>query len=277
MASRGAARPQILRASAILKQLPARRFQSTAPAPAAAAATTTPATDAVAPTSTPALPDSLDTLDLTSSIYDLPEHIGYLKSLGLDYGWGPTAVVEWTLEHIHVLAGTPWWVSIALTAIAFRIVLLKPYMGAADNAAKMAKVAPITKPLTAKMQELSRLKDTTGMMMARREIQVVNQKAGIKMYKSFVPMLQMFIGYGTFVLLRAMSKLPVPGLETGGILWFQNLALPDPYFLLPVAAAGILHLVLRVCTNTFSLHSPLPPSFSAQDTPTCADNRIERR
>ncbi len=118
-------------------------------------------------------------------------------------------------------------------------------MDAADNAAKIAQVSPITKPLQAKMTELSRAKDTQAMMGVRREIQLIHGRAGIKMWKSFVPMLQMFIGYGTFVLLRAMAKLPVPGLETGGVLWFQNLALPDPYFTLPIATAGVLHLVLR--------------------------------
>lgn len=175
----------------------------------------------------------------------MPEQIGYLKSLGLDFGWGPTAMVEWVLEHIHVLCQTPWWASIGLTAIAFRILLLKPYMDAADNAAKLAKVTPITKPMQQKMQELSRASDTTGVMAVRRDIQLIHKRAGIKMWKSFVPMTQMFVGYGTFVLIRAMGKLPVPGLETGGILWFQNLALPDPYFILPLATAGILHLVLR--------------------------------
>ena len=118
-------------------------------------------------------------------------------------------------------------------------------MDAADNAAKIAAVSPVTKPLQAKMTELSRSKDTAAMMAVRRDIQLIHQRAGIKMWKSFVPMLQMFIGYGTFVLLRAMAKLPVPGLETGGTLWFQNLALPDPYFILPIATAGVLHLVLR--------------------------------
>lgn len=189
--------------------------------------------------------ESVDSIDLLGNIHDIPETIGYLKSLGLDFGWGPTACVEWTLEHIHVLLQTPWWASIGLTAIAFRVLLLKPYMDAADNAAKIAAVSPVTKPLQAKMTELSRSKDTAAMMAVRRDIQLIHQRAGIKMWKSFVPMGQMFIGYGTFVLLRAMAALPVPGLETGGVLWFQNLALPDPYFILPIATAGILHLVLR--------------------------------
>lgn len=66
------------------------------------------------------------------------------------------------------------------------------------------------------------------------------------MWKSLVPMTQMVAGYGTFVLLRAMGKLPVPGLETGGALWFHNLTIPDPFFIMPAATAFVLHMVLKV-------------------------------
>ena len=80
----------------------------------------------------------------------------------------------------------------------------------------------------------------------RQEMQMINKRAGIKLWKSFVPAIQMFTGYGTFMILRGMARLPVPGLEHGGVLWFHNLAVPDPFFILPLATAGILHWVLRV-------------------------------
>lgn len=124
--------------------------------------------------------------------------------------------------------------------------MFKAYMDAADNAARMAVCMPLTKPLTDKMTALSGAGDATGAMALRAEVQRIHKRAGVVTWKSFVPMVQMLIGYGTFVLLRAMSHLPVPGLETGGVLWFQNLALPDPYYLLPLGTAGVLHYVLRV-------------------------------
>jgi YidC/Oxa1 family membrane protein insertase len=154
--------------------------------------------------------------------------------------------MEWTLEHIHIFAGTPWWISIALTAVLVRTVLFKPYVDAAENASKMARIMPITKPITDRMTAASKAGDTDTMLKLRGELQMINKRAGVKFYKSFVPMVQVFAGYGTFVLLRAMSKLPVPGLETGGTMWFYNLTIPDPYFILPMATAGVLHWVLRV-------------------------------
>jgi YidC/Oxa1 family membrane protein insertase len=214
------------------------RFQSTTPAPAAPV-------EAVSNSSFTTTP--LDSFDInTTSVLDIPERIGYLKELGLDYGWGPTAIMEWILEHIHVLAGTPWWASIGLTAIAVRVLMFKPYMDAADVGARMQSIKHITAPITQALQESQRAGDVAGVFAKRAELKMVHQRAGINFFKSLVPMFQVFAGYGSFVLLRGMANLPVPGLETGGVLWFQNLTIPDPYILLPLGTAAILHYVLRV-------------------------------
>ncbi|KAG0646529.1 Oxidase assembly 1 [Hyphodiscus hymeniophilus] len=226
------------------------RFASTSPPAVATTATSPEPASAVSSTATTTpeiTTSSLDNaIDFTSdSLYNIPEHIGYLKSLGLDYGWGPTTGMEWLLEHVHIFAGTPWWASITITAILVRLVLFKPYVDAAVNGAKMQAVMPITKPLTKEMADAMRAGDNMRAQQLRQELSLINQRAGIKLWKSFVPALQMFAGYGTFVLLRGMAHLPVPGFADGGILWFSNLAVADPFFILPVATAGVLHWVLR--------------------------------
>ncbi|KFY07764.1 hypothetical protein V492_06842 [Pseudogymnoascus sp. VKM F-4246] len=241
-----ATRPRFLQSSSILTQLPSRRFNSSKAAATTVATTPgAPTTDALAGTSSAHTTSLDDAIDIITSAKDAPEHIGYLKSLGLDYGYGPTSCVEWLLEHTHVYCDTPWWASIAITAVLIRVAFLKLYIDAADNGARMARCAPQTKPLTAKMMDFQRNNNQAAAMAVRRDLAVIHQRAGVKVWKSMLPMVQIFTGYGTFVLLRAMAKLPVPGLETGGIAWFQNLTIPDPYFILPMAAAGVLHLVLK--------------------------------
>ena len=176
-------------------------------------------------------------------------------------------MMEWTLEHVHILAGTPWWVSITLTAVLVRAVLFKPYMDAAENGSKLAAIKHITQPVTDGMKQAQINRDTESVMRLKNELSRIHGRAGIKIWKSFVPMLQVFAGYGTFVLLRAMARLPVPGLETGGTLWFYNLTIPDPYIIFPVATAGVLHWVLRVCS-----FSATPNPFKANN-----DNRKEAK
>ncbi|KAH7383535.1 mitochondrial export translocase-like protein Oxa1 [Cadophora sp. MPI-SDFR-AT-0126] len=245
--------------STLIRNAGSIRFASTSPLPASAIATNASSTSEVASSAAASTPtefasevssnfsSSLDSAtELSSeSLYNIPEHIGYLHELGLDYGWGPTSVMQYIIEHIHVYAGTPWWVSIALAAIATRAVLFKPYVDAAENAARMQTIIPITKPLQNKMQEAARAGDNALVMQLRGEIQMITRRAGVRLWKGFVPMVQVFAGYGTFVLLRAMSNIPVPGLETGGFLWLYNLTLPDPYFILPLATSAVLHWVLR--------------------------------
>ncbi|KAI9822436.1 MAG: Mitochondrial inner membrane protein oxa1 [Pycnora praestabilis] len=217
-------------------------------------ASTTPAVSPpVAETTTFATPvDSFTSTSLnnaseftSSGIADIPESIGYLKDLGLDYGWGPTAFIEWLLEHIHIYTGTPWWASIILTAVAVRVALLKPYIDAADVAARMATIKPITKPITDKMSACSAQGDRAGAMAARSELQEVHRKAGVRVSKAFIPLVQIFLGFGTFRCMRGMATLPVPGLETGGFLWIRDLTLADPYFVLPAATSAAFYIVMR--------------------------------
>jgi len=191
----------------------------------------------------------------TSDLAGIPEQIGYLKTLGLDYGWGPTAFIETLLEHIHIYTGTPWWASIVITALAIRLALFKPYVDAADVSARLAAIQPITAPIRDRMMAAQRAGDQQGMLSARQELIGMHKKANIQTYKAFVPLVQVFLGFGTFRLFRGMSALPVPGFETGGFLWLKDLTAADPYYILPVATAGAFYLVMRVRTTTRSISS----------------------
>ncbi|KAI9828371.1 MAG: Mitochondrial inner membrane protein oxa1 [Thelocarpon impressellum] len=264
-------RPHTALLGPLVTSTPGVRFKSTA-----SSITPVVSPEAVASAAPAAPPESLSVTsldavaDLTAEdLASMPERIGYLKDLGLDYGWGPTALVEWVLEHIHIWTGTPWWLSITLTALAVRAVLFRPYMGAADTSARMAALKPVTQPITDKMQESQRAGDTAGVMRARAELKRIHARAGVKMYKAFVPMLQVFLGYGTFRLMRGMSTLPVPGLETGGLLWIRDLTISDPYFLLPLGTAAIFHLTMKRGGEMGNmLLSPIAQKFFVYGLPT---------
>lgn len=61
-----------------------------------------------------------------------------------------------------------------------------------------------------------------------------------------VPLIQFPFVVSTFIAIRKMCKLPVESMETGGALWFTDLTIADPYFILPtVATASILAIVYR--------------------------------
>ena len=191
------------------------------------------------------LSTSLD--DITSSVPPpVHEHIGFLKELGLDYGWGPTAMVEWLLEHVHVYTGTPWWATIGLSLLILRAALLKLYIDAADAAARNQVIKPHVDPLMERYKAAAGTRDVAGMRKITTEIRSLRKSAGIKYWKISMPLIQIPLGYGAFRLMRGMANLPVPGLETGGLLWMQDLTLSDPYFILPLATGALYFFSFKV-------------------------------
>lgn len=48
----------------------------------------------------------------------------------------------------------------------------------------------------------------------------------------------------SFFAIRKMCKLPVESMKDGGALWFTDLTIPDPFFILPtLSVLGILAVV----------------------------------
>ena len=191
------------------------------------------------------IPTPLD--DVTSSV-DPPsyEHLGFLKEMGLDYGWGPTAFVETLLEHVHIYAGTPWWASIAITMVMIRAALIKIYMDASDAGARNSSITSYNAPLMERYKTAAVAKDVVAMREASTEMKELRKAAGIKYWKLFVPFVQIPIGFGTFRLMRGMASLPVPGFDTGGLLWIQDLTISDPTFILPAVTSACYYFTFKV-------------------------------
>ncbi|KAI9887365.1 MAG: Mitochondrial inner membrane protein oxa1 [Watsoniomyces obsoletus] len=221
------------------------RFNSTDSTPRNAGQTTvvTPSTTGPVPP-TASYEEVLNNIN-TTEIPSLPNQIGYLKSLGLDYGWGPTSMMEWVVEHIHVYTGGPWWISIALTAIALRAVLFKAYVGASDTAARTAALKPATAPIMAKIRECQLNRDTAGLMLLRGELSGIYKRANIQTWRQFLPFIQIFPGFGMFRLMRGMADVPVPGLDDGGVWWARDLTVPDPFYLMPAVASYVMYRVFK--------------------------------
>ena len=205
------------------------------------------------PPSTTILPDdwavSLDNIT-SEGLLPLQEHVGYLKALGLDYGWGPTALIEYLLEHVHIYSHTPWWGSIILTAFLVRASLLKLNINAADMGGRLARVTPLMKPLQAEMAAAKAAQDTTLMLTLSAKYRSMLKGEGVQMWKMFLPLIQIPLGYGTFRLLQGMSRLPVPGLDEGGLLWIKDLTVADPYMTLPALTSLMMYITFKVRSRT---------------------------
>lgn len=163
------------------------------------------------------------------------QYPGWLRDIGLDYGWGTTAMVERLLEYVHMYAGTPWWGSTVIVIVIIRTLLLKLYFDSADTNARYKLIKNIEAPLQERYKQAMRTKDPVETQRVWSEMNALRKNAGMKMWKQFVPLVQIPISFSLFRLQRGMSTLPAPGYDTGGFLWVKDLTMPDPYFILPIA------------------------------------------
>lgn len=187
--------------------------------------------------------DDLSNIDISS----IPERLGYLKELGLDYGWGPTAMMQYIIEHIHLSAGMPWWASVLAAGLLIRLALLKPMLDSSNISAKMHNAKHIINPLRNEMLRLAKENKQLEVQEKRAEIQRLNAERGIKLSKTFIPMLQLPLGYGIFRAVNGLSSLPVPSLSVESFAWLKDLTVADPLYILPSITALMMYMTFKVC------------------------------
>lgn len=190
--------------------------------------------------------------------------------------------MQWLLESIYVYSGLPWWASIGLAAVAIKLAMLKPSIAAQENTQKYQDLLKNPK-YAATLEEMKRLTISGNYMASaqvRAKMTAMNQAAGYGMMKNLWPLLQIPIGFGMFRLVKAMASLPVPSFETGGLLWFTDLTVTDPFFILP-AIAGIamatgmrVRIPLRTPSTTPCLFADL--ARSRYPSPTWRPSRQRR-
>jgi YidC/Oxa1 family membrane protein insertase len=190
-----------------------------------------------------------------------PEQIGYLHSIGVDYGWGPTTMIQWMLEHVHVYSGLPWWGSIMVTALGFRLAMFPLFVKAADAGARSMAIVPVTNPLMEQMKIAQKSGKSAEAAMYMQKVMAIRKEAGASVFAPFVPLvLQGIFGYCGFKLMHHLATLPVPEFHDGGFGWIQDLTLTDGYLIIPAFMSVILHLTVRLGGESGN-RQVLPPAM----------------
>lgn len=191
--------------------------------------------------------DSVGASGIVDNVTNLhSDQLGYLQSIGLAQGWGPTAIVERVLEFTHVYTGLPWWGTIIVAAVAVRIVLFPLYVKASTNATRMSKIKP---EMEAIMDEIKAGGQAEQMkaMEKRRKLMKSNN---VSMLASVYPLVQIPFAYGFFQALRKMANANVEGFSDQGYSWFQNLIEVDPYLGLHAISCLAIMSIVRLGGET---------------------------
>jgi YidC/Oxa1 family membrane protein insertase len=97
---------------------------------------------------------------------------------------------------------------------------------------------------------------------------MVREKYNASMTGMIWPFVQIPFSFGLFRIINGMTHIPVPSLEDAGFLWFHDLTVADPFYLLPAMGTGFLVTSLLVSYLAFiSDISNFPSSTPSTNPP----------
>lgn len=186
--------------------------------------------------------------EVSVNIAHIAEYKGYLKEVcGLDYGWGPTALMENLLETFHIYGGLSWTFSIIGMAVAYRAITAVFVYRGANQSVEVKKLLPRITPIKNEMAVATAAGDMYKRQQLTGQLQALNKEAGFSPVKMFMPLLvQIPLGFGGFRLLRGCATAPVPAFLDESWLWMSDLTTGDPYYLLPALQGLLLVWTVRM-------------------------------
>jgi YidC/Oxa1 family membrane protein insertase len=186
----------------------------------------------------------------------LVDHAGQLQELGLDYGYGMTTMFEKTIEQIYLNSGWGWAGSIMAAAVVVRGATFFFQALSSDKMAAMASLKPVTAPIQEKLEAaIARGDKQQEQLLKMQQAQIMAPYMGGVFSMGGFMLIQGWIGFSAFRCLRAMAELPVPGMIHDGFLWFSDLTVRDPYFILPATTTAIFYAIfkVRIVVYTFGI------------------------
>lgn len=220
------------------------------------AAAVTPANitpDAVAAASTNITHDVADVVSsapTSEAISAAAAQIGDFKAMGL-CNYTPVGALEAVLEAIHVTTGLPWWAAIAATTVAIRTLMLPLMVKVQRNNARVANINPDLQRIMNNVNEAKKSGDQMAIAKYSQQAQQLFKDNGCHPAKSLLlPVFQAPVMISFFMALRGMAELPVPGFLDGGLAWFTDLTVKDPYYVLPILSSAGMLAVLETGSET---------------------------
>lgn len=194
--------------------------------------------------------DPATTLPPTDSLTDtvnLAAQTTYttLEELGLGKGIF-VGNAQKLLEFFHLTTGLPWYLTIAAFVITVRTLLFPVLRSVLINNARMANISPQFQKNLAKMKMASASGDRVEMQRLSTASQILLKENDCSPIRAFrLPLIQAPIFLILFLALKKMAEASMPGFLNGGALWFTDLNVPDPFYLLPAFSVAATIAVIR--------------------------------
>ncbi|KAL3690418.1 hypothetical protein R1sor_016727 [Riccia sorocarpa] len=162
----------------------------------------------------------------------------------------PTAAIQYVIEGVHLTTGLPWWVSIAATTVAIRILVLPILVYQMKATARLTLMRPELEKLTNHIKENNYDPKVVEENQARMKLLFQEHKTN-----PLSPVLGAFVQAPIFMCfffaIRNMAER-VDSFREGGALWFTDLSTPDSLFIMPVLSGAMFLLTVELgATDVF--------------------------
>ena len=165
------------------------------------------------------------------------------SSLGLAHGW-PSGYMQSLLETIYINADMSWSGTIILATVLLRVCVF-PIMLHARK--KMVHANHHMPEFQQHQYNIHIAQTKQELALATRKFKEFRIEKRISMSAQFVPPMCSGLLLSTmFFALRGMANCPVESMATGGMGWFVDLTVMDPYFILPVLTASTLAINMKI-------------------------------
>ena len=180
------------------------------------------------------------------------------SSLGLAHGW-PSGYMQSLLETIYINADMSWSGTIILATVLLRVCVF-PIMLHARK--KMVHANHHMPEFQQHQYNIHIAKTKQELALATRKFKEFRIEKRISMSAQFVPPMCSGLLLSTmFFALRGMANCPVESMATGGMGWFVDLTVMDPYFILPVLTASTLALNMKIGMDAAADQTQMPPQL----------------
>lgn len=173
------------------------------------------------------------------------------SALGLG-GTSPIGLLQSGLEYIHVTANLPWWATIALVSVIFRAALTPAVIVAHKNSTPLTNALPELHKIHDDIAGARREKNKMAVTQYQRDRIILLKKCGYQpLLNGLMPILSLQVLATYMASVHYMIDAPVAALQSGGLLWFGDLAAMDPYCVLPVVSCGTYWLMARLQSDGY--------------------------
>ncbi|KAL1697346.1 60Kd inner membrane protein-domain-containing protein [Schizophyllum commune] len=214
---------------------------------------------AVSDTASSAASQALDVATTASALS--PLKWGDLTAMGLTAWYTPAGLVRWTLQVFNVTLGLPWFWTIVVGTLLWRVSMFPFHLQSIRNGQKMRKVNPEMQKIRDEINEAKKTQDVLALQRGIMKMQQLNAKYDVNPLKLMAPgFINLPFTLGLFFGVKRLCE-EVPQLAVSGFSLLPDLTVTDPYWILPMFSVLLIQLQIRASAADGSIDLTTSPAM----------------